>query len=64
MLQQVQMNFKKPLLHTEKPLHQVRAIDILPPAPTVAVVCPSCDSEVDTMEIIEEKGSVKCVNCR
>jgi DNA-directed RNA polymerase subunit RPC12/RpoP len=32
-------------------------------APTVGIVCPACGTEVNFTEIIEKKGSVKCVNC-
>lgn len=41
-----------------------RMIEFVPKAsPVVGIICPSCDSEVGFNEIIEKKGSIRCINC-
>lgn len=42
----------------------VRWFEIENSTPTVAVICPSCGSEVNLHELIEEKGFVRCADCR
>lgn len=32
--------------------------------PTVAFVCPTCSNEIDLNEIVEERGNVRCINCK
>lgn len=42
----------------------VKSYEVEQSGPNVAFVCPSCNNEVDLHEIVEEKGSIRCVNCR
>lgn len=32
-------------------------------APTVAIICPACDSQVGFDEIVEREGRISCINC-
>ena len=57
-VQQIEMIFKK------MPMQPVHSTAIEHSIPTVAVVCPACGSEANLSEIIEDRGSVRCVNCR
>jgi hypothetical protein len=52
--QQVGMNFKRSDSSEKNKFQRT---------PTVGIICPSCDIEVRFDEIIEKKGSVRCVNC-
>lgn len=58
MLQQVRMNFKKIDV-----IRGIRNYDFSPPPEAVSIICPSCQAEVTTKEIIEKKGHVGCINC-
>ena len=58
MLQQVCMNFKKIDV-----IRGVRNYDFSPPPESVSIICPSCQTEVATKEIIERGDHVGCKNC-
>ena len=42
----------------------VKSYEVERSGPSVAFVCPACSNEVNLEEIVEEKGSIRCVNCR
>ncbi|MBI2084186.1 MAG: hypothetical protein HYT70_01035 [Candidatus Aenigmarchaeota archaeon] len=46
------------------PISFVKSYDIEQPLRVVAFVCPSCSSEVDLHEIVEDKGLIRCSYCR
>jgi hypothetical protein len=54
------MNFKKIDLDV---VRGVRNYEYDITAKPVSVICPSCQSEVETTELKEELGMVKCKNC-
>lgn len=58
MLQQVSMNFKK-----IDAIRGIRNYEFAPPPETVSIICPSCQAEVTTREIIEKRGRLGCINC-
>ena len=58
MLQQIEMNFKKIDV-----IRGIRNYDFSPPSEAVSIICPSCQAEVTTKEIIERGGRVGCINC-
>jgi hypothetical protein len=41
----------------------IRNYDFTPKSAPVSVICPSCQTEVETGELKERKGMVGCVNC-
>jgi len=58
MLQQIEMNFKKIDV-----IRGIRNYEFSPPPEVVSIICPSCQVEVTTREIIERGGRVGCINC-
>ena len=41
----------------------IRNYDFTPSAAPVSVICPSCQTEIETTELKERKGMVGCINC-
>lgn len=41
----------------------IRNYDFAPKSDPVSVICPSCQTEIETCELKERKGMVGCVNC-
>ncbi|MBI2547479.1 MAG: hypothetical protein HYW23_03470 [Candidatus Aenigmarchaeota archaeon] len=41
----------------------VRSYEVEQAGPSVAFECPTCTREVSLNEIIEEKGTIRCVKC-
>jgi hypothetical protein len=41
----------------------IRNYDFYPKSNPVSVICPCCQNEVGTTEILEKKGVVGCINC-
>jgi len=41
----------------------IRSYDFTPRSAPVSVICPSCQTEIETTELKEKKGMVGCVNC-
>jgi hypothetical protein len=60
MLQQIGMNFKKLDANVIK---GIRNYDFTPRSAPVSVICPSCQTEIETTELKERKGMVGCINC-
>lgn len=58
MLHQVRMNFKK-----IDAIKGIRNYDFPLQSSPVTVICPSCQTEIETKELIEKKGMIGCVNC-
>lgn len=52
------MNFKKIDV-----IKGIRNYDFSPKSSPVSVICPSCQAEIETKELMEKKGMVGCVNC-
>lgn len=48
------MQFRKPTMTFEVKEERL---------PTVAFICPACNSEVSIKEIIEKNGSIGCAKC-
>jgi hypothetical protein len=54
------MNFKKLDANVIK---GIRNYDFTPRSAPVSVICPSCQTEIETTELKERKGMVGCINC-
>jgi hypothetical protein len=44
-------------------LKGIRNYEFAPKADAVSVICPSCQTEVESTELKERRGFVGCVNC-
>ena len=58
MIQQIRMDFKKIGI-----IKGIRSYDFTPRSAPVSVICPSCQTEIETTELKEKKGMIGCVNC-